>query len=238
MNWNFGDPASGANNSSTSLTPSHLFLTTGNYNVTANVIATCGSFIINYPLQIVNCSTNCTGLIISNDTCLLNGTSIQVISKNTINSIVWNFGDPVSGANNISTSLTPTHLFSTIGTYNIRSIVNFNCGIDTIFKTISVVNCDSIKESCQLYIPNVFTPNADGINDKFYPSTFCPFEHYELLIFNRWGGLIFKTSNQTDKWDGKYKGSDCSDGVYVYLITYKFPTQVTKNINGTITLLK
>ena len=47
-----------------------------------------------------------------------------------------------------------------------------------------------------------------------------------------------KTANQTDKWDGKYNGLDCFDGVYFYTITYTFPTQQTKKIKGTVTLLR
>jgi gliding motility-associated-like protein len=76
------------------------------------------------------------------------------------------------------------------------------------------------------------------INDKFYPLTNCTFEQYEFLIYNRWGELFFKTSNQTNKWDGKYKGSDCSSGLYFYKITYKFPSQQTKDAYGSITLLR
>lgn len=148
------------------------------------------------------------------------------------------FDDPLSGANNTSILLTPTHFFSTTGTYNIRSIVNFSCGVDTIFKTISVTNCENFEDDCQLFVSNVFTPNADGVNESFYPSTICPFEHYECLVYNRWGGLTFKTSNQSEKWAGKYKGADCSDGVYFYLISYKFKAQQTKNIYGTVTLLR
>jgi gliding motility-associated-like protein len=168
------------------------------------------------------------------------GNATQFLIQNTagISSITWNFGDPSSGVNNTSTSLTPTHLFSTTGTYNIRSIVNFTCGVDTIYKTISIVNCDSIKEDCQLFVPNAFTPNGDGANDNFHPLTICKFEQYEFFIFNRWGGLVFKTSNQTDNWDGSENGVDCSSDVYVYLIKYKFPTQQVKITSGSITLLR
>ena len=131
-----------------------------------------------------------------------------------------------------------SHTFSEVGQYNISAIVNLSCGIDTLFKTLTIIKCDSTSEPCQLYVPNAFTPNNDGINDKFYPLTGCSFEHYEFLIYNKWGELIFKTTNQTDKWDGKFKGEDCSSDVYVYLITYKFPFQQTKNAYGTITLLR
>ncbi len=172
------------------------------------------------------------------DSCYVNATQFNVQNTTGISSISWNFDDPASGANNTSTSLTPSHTFSATGTYNIRAIVNLFCGIDTLFKTLAIVKCDSTTEICNQAIPNAFSPNGDGINDMFYPLTICPFEHFEFSIFNRWGELIFKTTNQTDKWDGKYKGSDCTVGVYVYLVTYKFPLQQTKNAYGTITLLR
>jgi gliding motility-associated-like protein len=117
-------------------------------------------------------------------------------------------------------------------------------GLDTngCFATAEVIvevnENDSCLDDCELYTPKSFTPNGDGINEKFCPLTICTFEQYEFLIFNRWGELIFKTSNQTDKWDGKFRGSDCPVGVYVYLITYKFPSEQVKNTYGTITLLR
>lgn len=238
VNWNFGDPSSGSNNTSIAFTPTHVFSQTGPYNVTANIVATCGSFQINYPLTIVNCSPNCTGTIVSNDTCLLNGTSFQVESVNTINNIDWDFDDVSSGTNNSSTSLTPRHQFSTTGTYNIRAIVNFSCGVDTINKTISIKKCDSTATDCELIVPNAFTPNGDGKNDKFYAVLNCPVEEYNFMIYNRWGQLVFTTSNLSGKWDGKYKGADCPTGIYVYLIKYKFPRLLSNNAKGTISLIR
>jgi len=140
--------------------------------------------------------------------------------------------------NNTSSLLSPSHTFSEAGQYTVSAIVNYSCGVDSIFKTLTITNCDSIIEDCRLYIPNAFTPNGDGNNDAFHPFTNCAFQNYEFLIFNRWGGVVFKTSNPSDKWDGKFKGVDCSSDVYVYLVTYKFPTQQTKNAYGSITLLR
>lgn len=240
ITWNFDDPLSGANNTSTDFTPKHIFSTEGNYNVTANVTASCGSFEINYPLAIIDCSINCTGTISYKDSCLQEETLFQVISDSKINSITWDFDDPLSGVNNTSTDLSPTHLFSREGTYNVRSIVNFTCGIDTIFKTLIITNCDTSNEDCQLFIPNVFTPNGDGINDFFYPliSSSCLLTEYEMLVYNRWGVQIYKTTNQTDKWDGKYNGQEGFNDVYIYLITYKTQSKQTKTIYGTVKLLK
>jgi gliding motility-associated-like protein len=67
-------------------------------------------------------------------------------------------------------------------------------------------------------IPNAFTPNNDGLNEcygvKLWPYT----SSFEMSIFNRWGELVFRTSNIYACWDGKLKGKDQSAGVYVYMI--------------------
>ncbi len=239
LTWTFDDPNSSTNSYiSTPANPDapHTFSAAGTYNVCLTFQEP--GFPVTSICRTVHIGQCCKGIISSNDTCLVDNISFSITTGATLSSITWNFGDPSSGANNTSNSSTPTHLFSATGTYNIRAIVNFSCGVDTIFKTLKITKCDSTIDVCKLYMPNAFTPNGDGINDKFNPSTICKFEHYEFFIFNRWGELLFETSNQTDKWDGKYKGAECPDGVYVYLIIFRFPTQQTKNAYGSITLLR
>ncbi|MFZ4545767.1 MAG: gliding motility-associated C-terminal domain-containing protein, partial [Saprospiraceae bacterium] len=240
--WNFGDPASGVKDTITitglspSPFPTHTFSSAGVYKVCVSFKEP--GFPVSTVCRTISIGQCCTGIIASNDTCLQNSIPFSILSAATQSSVNWNFGDPSSGANNTSTSLSPKHLFSKTGTYNIRAIVNFSCGVDTIFKTITVINCNSIVEDCQLFVPNIFTPDDDGTNDNFFPLTNCETENYEFLIFNRWGGLVFKTTNQSEEWDGKYKGVDCTSDVYVYSISYKFPAQKTKKATGSITLLR
>jgi gliding motility-associated-like protein len=139
---------------------------------------------------------------------------------------------PTTSINGITGTWSPALNNTTTTTYTFTP----NAGQCAIITTLTItVNSRAI---CELYTPNAFTPNGDGINDKFYPLTICTFENYECLVYNRWGQLIFKTSNQTNKWDGKYNGSECSAGVYVYAIVYKLPSQPTKNINGIIKLIR
>jgi gliding motility-associated-like protein len=80
-------------------------------------------------------------------------------------------------------------------------------------------DCMTIEVESAVYVPNAFTPNEDGLNDIFKPII----EHvhdYELFIFDRWGELVFKTSNTEEGWDGSYKQKTCKSDVYVYKITY------------------
>jgi gliding motility-associated-like protein len=239
LTWTFDDPNSGANTYvSTPANPNapHIFSAAGTYNICLTFQEP--GFPVTTICKTVHIGQCCNAMILTNGNCLQNSIPFSITTGATVSSVNWNFDDPPSGANNTSTSLTPTHLFSASGTYNIRAIVNLSCGVDTISKTLSIIKCDSVVAECQLFVPSAFTPNNDGKNDKFNPQTICPTEQFECLIYSRWGELIFKTSKQTDKWDGKYKGADCSTGVYVYLIRYKLSRQQPKNAKGTITLLR
>jgi len=71
------------------------------------------------------------------------------------------------------------------------------------------------------YLPNAFTPNGDGLNDEFKPVQRYDFvKTYHLYIYNRWGQLIFETSDINTGWDGTYKVKPAPQGTYVYKIVY------------------
>ena len=73
-------------------------------------------------------------------------------------------------------------------------------------------------------MPNVFTPDGDQFNETFQPiftSGYDPYD-YHLMIFNRWGELLFESYNSKVGWDGTYGGGDLvEDGVYVWVIEFK-----------------
>lgn len=110
---------------------------------------------------------------------------------------------------NLSSGLTRT--INKGGVYNIRVEDNFGCiGFDSII----------IKEKCPLsiYVPNVFSPNGDQINDEFEIKT-SYLESFHLKIFSRWGELVFESFNPEDRWSGRLpNGEFLIPGVYVYLI--------------------
>lgn len=90
-------------------------------------------------------------------------------------------------------------------------------------------SCEMIEKNVQvdledngltdlIYLPNAFSPNADGINDDFkgYIGNGVQFESYELHVFDRWGNQVFLSDEATAGWDGKYKGQIMPSGVYVW----------------------
>jgi gliding motility-associated-like protein len=168
------------------------------------------------------------------DSCFQSDISFSIATESPINQISWNFGDPNSGANNSSSSLNPSHLFSEIGTYQITAIVDFDCFSETVTQTITLVDCsDTLSPNLPFEFPNVITPNGDGINDIFEIENLP--ENTEVIILNRWGNIVFSDTNYQNNWDGKdTSGKNLVEGIY----TYKFNTKEGKVGHGFLHLVK
>jgi gliding motility-associated-like protein len=97
-----------------------------------------------------------------------------------------------------------------------------------------------LTQRANLFIPNAFTPNRDGINDDFKPVNYFTdlTGDYQMLIYNRWGQKIFETNDIQEPWKGDYKGDPAPSGVYVYYITYKSLEGLDIQKHGTVTLLR
>jgi gliding motility-associated-like protein len=77
-----------------------------------------------------------------------------------------------------------------------------------------------ITNASELLIPNVFTPNQDGVNDEFFITSKGLIE-YNIVIVNRWGNPVFESTNANEAWDGTSGGEQCTDGVYFYILKAK-----------------
>jgi gliding motility-associated-like protein len=92
-----------------------------------------------------------------------------------------------------------------------------------------------------MFLPNAFTPNADGLNDGFGPVgyNFENFQAYEFMIYDRWGEKIFETSDPTVLWNGSLNNTKkiCQDGVYVWMMLITDHYGVVTKERGTVTLL-
>jgi gliding motility-associated-like protein len=168
------------------------------------------------------------------DSCLQSDISFSIATASPIIQINWNFDDPISGANNSSSSLNPNHLFSETGTYQITTTVDFECFSETVTQNITLVDCsDTLSPVVSFEFPNVITPNNDNINDIFEIKNLS--ENTEVIILNRWGNVVYSSTNYQNNWDGKDKsGEDLVDGVY----TYKFKTPDGKIDHGYVHLVR
>jgi gliding motility-associated-like protein len=75
-------------------------------------------------------------------------------------------------------------------------------------------------DNCYIAVPSAFTPNNDGLNDYLYPLNAYKAVNLTFKIFNRYGQLVFETSDWTNKWDGTFKGQPANAGTYVWLLQY------------------
>jgi gliding motility-associated-like protein len=92
--------------------------------------------------------------------------------------------------------------------------------------------------ACERKIPNVFTPNADHVNDSFGLASSCTEQEFNMSIYNRWGEKLFEADRSGQHWNGTYQSQSCSPGVYFYLITYKDTDQQQVRMNGIIQLIR
>jgi gliding motility-associated-like protein len=117
------------------------------------------------------------------------------------------------------------------GTYWVKT--NFqHC---TVYDTIQVKteHCEALLE-----MPNVFSPNGDGVNDLFLPVKAYNVEDLHLTIYNRWGQKLFESVQAEYGWNGKTGGRECSDGTYYWILSYHTLTDVRKELHGYLTLVR
>ena len=164
-------------------------------------------------------------------------TEVDFINTSTgADNYQWTFGDGTIG----STDVDPSHIFPDIETngYSVELIAYSQNGCSDTARLIVLV-----EEELIFYVPNTFTPDGDAFNNIFQPvftSGFDPFD-FNMLIFNRWGEVIFETNDATVGWDGTYLSGQglVQDGTYTWRIEFK-QTKNDKRFmkTGQVTILK
>jgi len=97
----------------------------------------------------------------------------------------------------------------------------------------------SIDECSSIYIPNAFTPNADGTNDTWFPVG-TGWEWIEVQVFDRWGELVFESEDINGQWIGNFRGGDyyVQIDVYEYKVTWKGHNREPETIFGHVTVVR
>ncbi|MBZ0098560.1 MAG: gliding motility-associated C-terminal domain-containing protein, partial [Taibaiella sp.] len=98
-----------------------------------------------------------------------------------------------------------------------------------------------IKLCCKAILPTAFSPNNDGKNDKFGIISSGNYKIYAFTVVNRYGRVVFSTTNQQDRWDGTYNGAQQGVGTYYYYIKYTCEDDDADNVveeRGDVTLIR
>lgn len=118
------------------------------------------------------------------------------------------------------------------GDYSVQININ-NCVFE---ESVTLISC----ERC-LYVPNIFSPNGDGINDELFTFQQCALEDYHLSIFDRWGNMVFESFSPQLRWDGFHKGEKAAIDTYVYSLKYTLLNAgqpLSQNKTGSITIIR
>lgn len=119
----------------------------------------------------------------------------------------------------------------------------FELKAETIFGCRdSVTHCGNVIKQELFYLPNAFSPNEDTKNDIFIPIiknvSISEIQDYRLLIYNRWGQLVFKTDDVNFGWDGLHQGEKAPINTYYYVCTYRSPNGSDVSLRGDVTLIR
>ena len=105
------------------------------------------------------------------------------------------------------------------------------------FNIVSQSNYAEVAPEMRIFVPNTFTPNGDGLNETF-GARGEGIGWFDMQIYDRWGNLIFQSSNPNQQWDGTYNKQRAPEGAYVYKIFAHGVYEGSKTIDGTVTLLR
>ncbi len=209
--WDFGDGTT-----STNCNPTHVFTAAGCYDISLNIITSDGCLVDTivygntcvFPIPVADFTFGPQPTDIFN-------TEIQFTNL-TIGGSTYSWDFAGLGT---STAVNPTFIFpeDNGGNYKVclSTVSNMGCPDSTCHYVI-------IDDVFLIYVPNTFTPEGDGVNDIFLPviQGEDPLS-YELMIFNRWGELIFESNNKLIGWDGTHKSIKSKEDVYVWKIKVK-----------------
>jgi gliding motility-associated-like protein len=227
--WNFGNGTS-SNNSSETI----CFNNAGSYDVSLSCTDanTCSNNSVVQNAVIVG-ETPVADFSISPGNIVSPGSNVVFNAQtSTVNGINygWYFDDPSSGNLNTSSGSNANHVYNNTGNYCIVLVASLSNCSDTISKCIDVLS------DPQITIPNLFTPNGDGINDLFLVSA-EGITLFQIQFFDRWGNSVFNSKSIDVSWDGKNNGKKVSDGVYYYIVTYTDFKSQTKTLSGFVSLI-
>jgi gliding motility-associated-like protein len=117
------------------------------------------------------------------------------------------------------------------------TITNPPC-VRTLSTTVIFLSEDSCGNACAFSVPNVFTPNQDGVNDAFKISNSCGSQSFRFSIYNRWGTLIHSGTESIAYWDGTSNGAFVNSGVYFVIIEYTDSAGQEKTVKIAVSVLR
>jgi gliding motility-associated-like protein len=222
--WDFGDGSTftGAN------PPPKLYVSPGSYTITLIAIDPSTCNIQDTTSQTINVYDNpIAGFSFSpnpgqeNTPTQFTNTSVGAVRY------FWAFGD-----GDTSTQVNPVHQYNATGDFDACLVAfnQFGCR-DTVCQQVSALIVPLLD------VPNAFTPNGDGVNDRVFVRGFG-IAKMTFRIYNRWGQVVFQSADQQTGWDGRFKGELQPMDAYGYTLEVQFSDGSRTSKKGDITLVR
>ena len=223
-NWDFGDLASGTNNTSTLKNPRHVFSTPGTYTIK---LTTGG------PNNAPSTTTKDITILRVNavqkkpaDCVTDQGGQAEALVQGASGPIFYNW-------NTIPAQLTSIASDLSSGIYLVRISAPGACPVTDTALVVVDNNCGEIR------FPSGFTPNRDGKNDAFgVLGGLGSIVSYRLSVYNRWGQVIFTTADPTQRWNGTIKGITADPGIYIWTAELMLRNAPTRTEKGSVMLIR
>lgn len=196
-NWSFGDGASG-----TGISTQHVYIQNGSFPVSLQATSAAGC---SSNLLIKNIIIYGTNAYAGQDTIAAAGQPVQLHASGGL-SYLWSPGGYLNDAGIAN----PIAILSATQSFRLKAFTPEGC---ESYDTVIV----KIYKGPDIYLPNAFTPNDDGLNDLLRGIPVGLQQFNWLRIFNRYGQEIFSTTDYHKGWDGKWKGQKQDNGVYVVI---------------------
>lgn len=235
FSWDFGDGSVVTGTSLSSI--SHTYTTVDTY---------VPQFLLGFPLTNETCYlpvdsfgavtvTSTIGVDIVEDTIFVREGEKGVLTVNVLSgsppyTYNWTPANQVTNGPSSNTFLAGIEQNSAYYTVQVPYGTLGCSGSDRVYVVLIPETCEKNLDS----IPNAFSPNGDAINDTYYIKDLCNFDGFNIKIFNRWGKIIFESTNPIFVWDGNTSsGTEASEGVYYYVLKAK-----TRDLHGYINLIR
>lgn len=225
--WTLGDGAA-----STSISPTHTYQHAGSYGIMLTVTDANGctasetkpAFITVFPQPVA-------GFTLAEHELTTTEPLLQVIDASSQSTHCFYYLSDGTAWTDCSF----TASVAGTGAFTITQVVTSGAGcIDSVSQSFT------IRPLPEIFIPNTFTPDGDFLNERFEPSLSW-IGDYEIIIYDRWGSIVFQTDDQFTYWNGKDRnyGKDLPQGIYAYRLRYK-PYLQDKNyfVTGSVTLVR
>lgn len=229
--WTINDGSDPIN----SLNGSHIFNTEGTYNIQFNYTDEVGCKAIAKTEMVTVFATPNANFSMPEEV-YISDPEVQLINQSSglsDNIYLWTSPGLLQ-----SNELSPVVIFPKIGKYNVTLTATSLRGCKS-----EITKFIEVKNDFNVFIPNSFTPNFDGLNDVFIPvftKDGVDMKSFEMEIFDRWGHSVYRTKDVTKGWDGSLqnKGEALQEGTYVYKIKFKDADGTLYEKTGDLLLLK